>query len=330
VSAQTAETLPVYDWERAAVGDAADPVVVELTAAHLATYARAQRIPDAHAAGPLPPVMVRVYAPLRRRELVAQMGTAYPAHPTPAVKWSCRQLAPIQVGERIRSVTRVAGKYERNGRRFLHWEVAAEREGDGTQVALFGYVNLWDRGRPEDRQRAVASAVAPPGTGKDVVPITQRPPRLADIAAGSHVPPRTWTATMEDMVAFGDFLYPARADNPTRAGNPHLDVEYARKHLYGGLIVDGNQTVAQLWELVRDWIPADAALTHETEVEVRFPNPCREGDIVGLAATVESVSDTAGGSAIRFNVNAHNAAGQCLASGSIALVASDVTASKEN
>lgn len=149
--------LPVYDWEYAVVGHEASPVVVEISAEKILQYAAAQRDanpvfrPDSGKPLGVPPVMVRVYAPLRRRELVAEKGARYPNHPTPAVHWRCRVLDTLRVGDRIQSVTRVSDKYLKNGRHFLAWQVEAKRGAD--TVALFEYVNLWDRGRPEDRNR---------------------------------------------------------------------------------------------------------------------------------------------------------------------------------
>ena len=151
------DNRPVYDWEYATVGDEASPVTVEISADKILQYAAAQRDTntvfqrDAGNALGVPPVMVRVYAPLRRRELVAEKGALYPNHPTPAVHWRCRVLENLRVGEHITSVTRVHDKYLRNGRHFISWQVEARRGSD--TVALFEYVNLWDRGRPEDKNR---------------------------------------------------------------------------------------------------------------------------------------------------------------------------------
>ncbi|MBN9425887.1 MAG: hypothetical protein J0H09_05220 [Burkholderiales bacterium] len=144
---------PVYDWEHATVGDAAPPVTVAVTQEQVERYAAAVGRPAAAAAGraAVPLLLVRAYAPLRRRELVAHMQARYPAHPTPAIKWQCQMLGNVRVGDVIDSVTRVADKYERNGRRFLKWEVLAHRGAE--LVARFTYVNLWEPGRPEDRQR---------------------------------------------------------------------------------------------------------------------------------------------------------------------------------
>lgn len=145
---------PVYTWQFAEPGDAADPVVCAVSRDQLARYAALFRPEEMGALRNdlLPVVFVRLFAPLRRHETVAKRGALYPEHPTPAVKWACKMLEPVHVDERIASVTSVHDKYVRRGRHFLEWRVKAFRE-NGTDVAEFSYVNLWDEGRTEDRTR---------------------------------------------------------------------------------------------------------------------------------------------------------------------------------
>lgn len=153
------EQRPAYDWEHARIGDVAGAVTVEITADAVRQFNTTQQQaaglpiePDDPDLLAVPPVMVRVFAPLRRRELVAENGAEYPNHPTPAIRWSCRFFNEPKVGDHIVSVTRVQDKYIRKDRHFLEWRVDANRN-DGTPVAEFTYVNLWDRGRAEDRNR---------------------------------------------------------------------------------------------------------------------------------------------------------------------------------
>jgi hypothetical protein len=150
---------PVYDWDHAKIGDAAAPVVAVIRAEDVRRYAAAldDRNPAYAADGAVgdlkvPPFMIRLYAPLRRRELVAEHGARYLDHSTPAVRWTCTWFAEPKIGDKITSITRVKDKYVRKGRRYLEWEVEA-RSQSGALVLRFTYVNLWERGRPEDRQR---------------------------------------------------------------------------------------------------------------------------------------------------------------------------------
>jgi acyl dehydratase len=154
----TEPELPTYDWQRARIGDEATSVTVEVAAADIRGYVTVQRDANpAYAEGApggsaVPPVLVRHYAPLRRRELVEENRARYPDYPTPAVLWRCRFHAAVRVGDRITSTTRVSDKFVRKERHFVEWQVNAANQ-RGEPVADFTYVNLWDRGRPEDRTR---------------------------------------------------------------------------------------------------------------------------------------------------------------------------------
>jgi acyl dehydratase len=316
----TEASLRVYDWDHARPGDAADPAVVRITPEQVRAYLRAMGRPDAVATH-VPAVMVRLFAPLRRRELVARVGAAYPSYQTPAVRWQCRFLDEVRIGEAVVSTTRVVDKYERSGRRYLQWEVAAQRESDGLPLAVFGYVNLWEPGRPEDRHRG----------GGQTTPAAAASASGAVRAAGDAAPPasvrtatRTWTAGMQEILAFGDVLYPPRPDNPTRAGNPHVDAEFARKHLYGGITVDGNQTVAFLCELVEALLPGAAVHGPGSQVDIRFPNPCRQDDVVTFTATQQGEAAHTGDPVAVVEVDARNQPGHCVARGTITVRLPDV------
>jgi hypothetical protein len=147
----------IYTWDYARPGDSADAVTASVTAGQLARYAalfQSARLPLQTDAAPpvVPMVLVRIFAPLRRHELVMRRGALYPDHPTPAVTWKCRMLEPVRVGDPVVSVTRLHDKFVKRDRHFLEWRVDARRP-DGQPVAEFSYVNLWDQGRSEDRTR---------------------------------------------------------------------------------------------------------------------------------------------------------------------------------
>jgi len=307
---------PVYDWDLARPGDAAEPVVRQVTREQVHACLRAM----GHAQGEaesVPAVMVRLFAPLRRRELVAGLGASYPPYQTPAVRWHCRFLDTVQIGEAVRSTTRVVDRYERAGRRYLVWEVSAQREADGRPVALFGYVNLWEPGRAEDRQRGVAVRPQPVVSGMPAEPVGLDAGMAP--APASRAVTRTWTARMEEILAFGDVLYPPRPDNPTRAGNPHVDVAFARRHLYGGITADGNHTVAHLCELAEELVPGAIVHAAGGEVDIRFPNPCRQDDVVTFTATCPAATVHGDAHCVAVAVDARKQSGHCVARGTITL-----------
>jgi len=156
------EPIPAYSWDYAKVGDEAETISVLVRSADVEKYYEVMGGDRSSLSSPVaaermmsvPIVLVRIFAPLRRHELIERQGAKYPAHPTPAIKWHCQVLVPIRVGDTIVSVTRVRDKYVKRDRHFLHWEVEARRlDENNTKVAVFNYVNLWDAGKKEDRLR---------------------------------------------------------------------------------------------------------------------------------------------------------------------------------
>lgn len=140
---------------------------------------------------------------------------------------------------------------------------------------------------------------------------------FASIQVGDVLPKRTWTATKENMRAFGE-LIPAQPDNPTRARNPHLDEEYARGQIYGGLFVDGNHTMSLVCQVATDWLPPGGLLSGHSEVELKFPNPCRLGDTLILGGEVVGKTSENGRDVVTLKMLAENDKGKVVAVGTIA------------
>ncbi len=144
-----------------------------------------------------------------------------------------------------------------------------------------------------------------------------KPACFADIQVGDVLPSQIWTVTKADIAAFGEFLYPPQPDNPERKGNPHIDEEYARQSIYGGLFVDGNQTVAFLCRMATDWLPAGALAHGWSDVDLKFPNPCRLDDVITFTGKVATKSSERGRDQVRLEVLASNQAGKLVAVGHI-------------
>lgn len=144
-----------------------------------------------------------------------------------------------------------------------------------------------------------------------------RKQEIHEIGVGQELPGQTWEVTMADIEAFGDLLYPATPDNPSRRGNPHLDAEFAAKHIFGGLTADGNHTVAKLCQYLADWLPDGGMVSGGTEVDLKFPNPVRPGDRVILRARVTETDVREDGHHVAFSVSAESAPGKLVAVGSI-------------
>jgi hypothetical protein len=147
--------------------------------------------------------------------------------------------------------------------------------------------------------------------------IAVRPPDFDAIRVGDALPAQSWTVTRTDIEDFGDFLYPATPENPERRGNPHVDEEYARQSIYGGLFVDGNQSVAFLCRMATDWLPPGSLVSGFSEVDVKFPNPVRVADVITFSGKVSGKTSDGGRGRVKLEVIAHNQAGKVVAVGSI-------------
>lgn len=144
--------------------------------------------------------------------------------------------------------------------------------------------------------------------------VFRRKPDFASIAVGETLPPIRWTADIEDVEAFGDVLY---SKTSSRATNPHLNAEYASQHIYGGLTVDGNQTVDFLCRMVANWLPRRASLNRDSIVDIKFPNPCRVGDSVEFRGTVAEISNDGAQWMVHVDVIAENQSSKVVAVGRI-------------
>jgi len=141
-----------------------------------------------------------------------------------------------------------------------------------------------------------------------------RKPDFGSIKVGETLPPLRWTAGIKDVEAFGEVLY---SKTSSRATNPHLNAEYASQHIYGGLTVDGNQTVDFLCRMVASWLPRNASLSHDSVLDIKFPNPCRVGDTVEFRGTVTETSSDDQHHTVHVDVIAENQSNKVIAVGRI-------------
>src|SRR6266568_6096057 len=163
--------LPVYDWEVAQIGDAAPPLVYEVTEQSIAEYCAAVRNdnplyldPLAAARGPFggiiaPPTYVFKCAPLRRNEAMHARGFASPeekgVRATPYAKSEVLWHRPIRPGDEITSVVRLEEMYERRGSQFMTWRTRAA-DAAGVLVVEYTYTIIW--------RQAPAGSVASAGS----------------------------------------------------------------------------------------------------------------------------------------------------------------------
>ena len=152
----------VYEWDVVEIGDESFPYVYEVTEKNIADYSRAVGyenpvyVNDAAAKEVgfpgifAPPAMVYTYAPQRRHDVMRARGYVAPdqsrlnPRSTPFVSTAASfQGILVRPGDIITSITRVVDKFQRQGSKFVTFQVTAHNQ-RGEKVVQYDYVCLWD------------------------------------------------------------------------------------------------------------------------------------------------------------------------------------------
>jgi acyl dehydratase len=148
----------IYTWDNATIGDTAPPKSVAITDQQIADYCRAARYenliytnqPAARETGLpgiiAPPAMALAFAPPHLAGVAAAGGGTRPAGLSlNPVSITIRfQGAPVTHGDAITSVTRLTGKDEREGCRYLTFTVTAHNQ-EGQLAAEYEVEYLWEK-----------------------------------------------------------------------------------------------------------------------------------------------------------------------------------------
>ena len=152
----------VYEWDVVEIGDESFPYVYEVTEKNIADYSRAVGYENpvyvngaaAKEVGfpgiVAPPAMVYTYAPHRRHDVMRARGYVAPdqsrlsPRSTPLVSTATSfQGILVRPGDLITSITRVVDKFQRQGSKFVTFQVTAHNQ-RGEKVVQYDYVCLWD------------------------------------------------------------------------------------------------------------------------------------------------------------------------------------------
>ena len=152
----------IYEWDVAEIGDESSPYVYEVTAEKIADYCQAVGyenpvyVNDAAAREVgfpgvfAPPTMLYTYAPQRRHDVMSGKGYIAPEQSsinprsTPFVSTDIRfQGVLIRPGDVVTSITKVSGRFERRGNKFVIFQVTALNQRD-ERVAEYDYTCLWE------------------------------------------------------------------------------------------------------------------------------------------------------------------------------------------
>jgi len=106
----------------------------------------------------------------------------------------------------------------------------------------------------------------------------------ADLREGEEFKPLHINVTQPHINGFQDFL--GHADPTVKetswliGNNLHVDEDYSRRNMYGGVVGDGHQTIQYLCQLITDSLPWGSLVSGYSSLDVKLTNPTRPGDEV--------------------------------------------------
>jgi acyl dehydratase len=275
LSAEQIDSLPLYDWDIAKVGDMAPPLTVKVTEENIASYCAAVRnnnplyLDRAVALrGPFgdiiaPPTFVFMCAPPRRNEVMHACGFASPEEKadraTPYAKSEVFFHRPIRPGDEITSVVRLDDKYERRGSQFMTWRVNAYNA-RGESVVEYTYTIIW-------RQAARDPNAAP-------APRVETPERVAVPDGAQALPTLTKVESQEAIDQYGELT---RVRPRVSHHSLHSDPEFARRTIFGGTVNMGVATAAYCAEVIEQAYGPGALLQPGAKLEYKGIRPIRAG-----------------------------------------------------
>lgn len=126
-------------------------------------------------------------------------------------------------------------------------------------------------------------------------------PNVGDVFTSDPI-----TVDMKHIVDFQDFMGHLDRSFSLVDFNHHVNEDFAKQHLYGGVVGDGHQTIAYLHQVVTDHLPAGALVSGGSTFDIRLVNPTRPGDTVVATAEVVAIEPHEAGTVVELKVGATN------------------------
>lgn len=143
-----------------------------------------------------------------------------------------------------------------------------------------------------------------------------------DLVEGEALPPLHISVTKEHINGFQDFL--GHTDPHSSSGNTwlighnlHVDEEYSKKNMFGGVVGDGHQTIQYLCQLLTDSLPWGSFVSGYSSLDVKLTNPTRPGDEVVATGKIVSKLTEEGRDFVICEVLATKQQGSVVAIGTI-------------
>jgi acyl dehydratase len=263
---QAREKEHVLQYDEIDIGQAAQPISIDVTRQTIANYARSIQEHDpiftdaevARSAGYpgiiAPASMHMVYAPARRVDIMHEHGAIAPEEAsvnprsTPFVGMEIQWHGIlVQAGDVITSVARFAKKWEaRSGNKFVGIGVTAHNQ-RGEKVVDYQYNVMWEfaksqKSRAPDAKSATQPAAPVPTTGNVLDPSNLV---FDAIQVGDALPSTQWDITQELIDNYAVFNKRAgESPNPTML--LHVDEAFARNTVFAGTTLQGPAAVGHL------------------------------------------------------------------------------------
>ena len=265
LTAENIQTMPVYDWEVAAIGDAAPPLTYVVTERSIADYCEAVRnFNPRYRDGLAPPTYVYKCAPHRRNEVMHARGYASPEEKadraTPFAKSEVSFYKPICLGDEITSTVRLEDMYERRGSQFMTWRTRAT-DAAGALVAEYMYTIIWRQGPPSGARTDVAPQ---PAVSKEPLPTITK--------AESQEAIDSYAELTRVRLRVGQSL--------------HSDGAFAKRTIFGGTVNMGVATAAYCSEVLELAFGPEALLRAGARLEFKGIRPVRAGDTISIGGHI--------------------------------------------
>ena len=143
-----------------------------------------------------------------------------------------------------------------------------------------------------------------------------------DLVEGEALPPLHISITKDHINGFQDFLghsnpHAIEGNTWLIGNNLHVDEEYSKKNMFGGVVGDGHQTIQYLCQLLTDSLPWGSLVSGYSSLDVKLTNPTRPGDEVVATGKIIRKLTEGGRDFVICEVSATKQQGSVVAIGTI-------------
>ncbi|MBN9425884.1 MAG: MaoC family dehydratase [Burkholderiales bacterium] len=144
---------------------------------------------------------------------------------------------------------------------------------------------------------------------------------FADIEEGERLGPLHISVTQQHINDYQEFLGHFDGADPDKrwllGNNLHVDEEYSKRNMFGGLVGDGHQTIQYVTRLLTDHLPWGTLISGYSTVDVKLTNPTRPNDEVEASGHVVGKFTENGRNYVLCEVQASKQGGVTVAMGTI-------------